>query len=145
MNILLVLHVLLDVFFCICLVWCAWSDHKKRKIPNKAVLLILISGVVQLVFFFMNRQSVILYLGTLLMFIPMYLWWRRRKMGGGDLKLFLASGLYMGAVFFMGALLVTLAAAGIRGKIKKRVPMAVYFVPGAIAVTAIGLFCMFTG
>jgi Flp pilus assembly protein protease CpaA len=144
MNILLLLHVLMDVFFCICLVWSWRSDYKKHEIPNKAVLLILIDSVAQLVLFLLNRQPVILYLATLLMFIPMYLWWRKGKMGGGDLKLFLACGLYMGAVFFMGALLVTLGAAGIAGKLKKRVPMAVYFAPGAIAMIVIELFYMFT-
>jgi Flp pilus assembly protein protease CpaA len=144
MNILLLLHVLMDVFFCICLVWSWRSDYKKHEIPNKAVLLILIDSVAQLVLFLLNRQPVILYLATLLMFIPMYLWWRNGKMGGGDLKLFLVCGLYMGAVFFMGALLVTLIAAGIAGKtLKQRAPLAVFFAPGAISMIIIELFCMF--
>ena len=145
MNILLILHVLLDVFFCICLVWCWWSDYKKREIPNKAILLILICSAVRLILFLVNKQPVIMYLATLLMFIPMYLWWRRGKMGGGDLKLFLVCGLFMGAVFFMGALLVTLVAAGITGKtFKRRAPLAVFFAPGAISMIIIELFCMFT-
>lgn len=65
-------------------------------------------------------------------------------MGGGDVKLFLVFGLFMSAVFFMGALLVTLLVAGIAGKtLKRRVPLAVYFAPGAIAMIAIEIFCMF--
>jgi Flp pilus assembly protein protease CpaA len=145
MNIFFILHVLLNVFFCICLVWCAWTDHKKRIIPNKAILMILLASAIQIIFFLVNHQSVILYLGTLLMLIPMYVWWKDGKMGGGDLKLFVASGLLMGIVSFMAALLITLLAAGISGKIKKCVPMALYFAPGAIAITMIELLSMFTG
>ena len=70
MNILLILHVLLDVFFCICLVWCWRSDYKKREIPNKAILLILICSAVRLILFFVNGQPIIMYWATLLMFIP---------------------------------------------------------------------------
>jgi Flp pilus assembly protein protease CpaA len=100
---------------------------------------------VRLILFFVNGQPVIMNLATLLMFIPMYLWWRQGKMGGGDLKLFLVCGLFMGAVFFMGALLVTLIAASIAGKtLKQRAPLAVFFAPGAISMIIIELFCMFT-
>ena len=83
MNILLLSHVLLDVFFIICLVWCARVDFEIREIPNKAILIILILSAAQIVLFLMNRQPVIGYFATLFMFVPMYIWWKNDRMGGG--------------------------------------------------------------
>jgi Flp pilus assembly protein protease CpaA len=145
MNILFLLHVLLDVFFIICLVWCFRTDKEIREIPNKAILLILILSVAQFVLVILNEQPFIGYVATLFMFIPMYLWWRRDKMGGGDLKLFLVCGLYLGLLYFMGALLVTILLVVISRKaLKKKVPLAVYFAPGGIAMIVLQYALMFT-
>ena len=145
MNILLLSHVLLDVFFIICLVWCARVDFEIREIPNKAILIILILSAAQIVLFLMNRQPVIGYFATLFMFVPMYIWWKNDRMGGGDVKLFLVCGLYLGLLYFVGTLLVTILLAVISQKaLKKKVPVAVYFAPGGIVMIALQYALMFT-
>lgn len=135
---MVILHIIFDIIFSICLIWCGKKDYLTKTIPNRAVLIIFILAAAQIVILSIFGEPVFVFLLSLVMLLPILTWWKQGKMGGGDVKLFIASALYMGMLNFTIALINTLLMTAInRKKLTDRIPMAAYFMPAAIIVTAI--------
>ena len=127
-------HVVLDVFFCLCLGWCMTCDIKTYRIPNGAVLVML--GVA--LFSFFSQMDWLTLAGaaiTLLLLIP----WRRGTLGAGDVKLLFCSALYLGLPGFcvslagmgMAAMIYMLAR---RMRATDRLALGAFYAPAAAAV-----------
>ncbi|NRB16408.1 MAG: prepilin peptidase [Rhodobacteraceae bacterium] len=93
------------------LLYIAWYDFWHLKIRNGAVLLLLALYAIWLLLG--GVQSWAGDLGTgLILFLIGFVMWRARMMGGGDVKLYFALGLFMGfanlGLFAIGLLLTSL-------------------------------------
>ena len=131
MNIV-ILCVLTDAFFIALLAWCSVSDLKKREIPNAAVLLLLGLGAARMIGSACLGNPWYEYpMGTLFA-VPFFFVWKKGLLGGGDVKLLFAAGLYLGFSLTLIALVFTLSvctglilwrAAG-RSGVRVRVPLA---------------------
>jgi Flp pilus assembly protein protease CpaA len=88
--------ILMDAFFIGLLGWCGYSDLKKRTVPNQAIALLLCLGLLHVAFVFLTGSSWWQYPAGLLLAIPFFIAWLRNGMGAGDVKLIMASALYLG-------------------------------------------------
>jgi len=82
----------MDVFFFYSLSWAALTDIKKREIPNVTAIIIAVIGAVAAI---LSESAIDHLLGlaiAVLLIIPGLL----GHMGGGDYKLLLGTGLYLG-------------------------------------------------
>lgn len=91
MNVWL-LSIVMDVFFFYSLSWAALTDIKKREIPNATAIIIAILGAVAAVL----SESMVEHLLGLAIALPLIIPGLLGHMGGGDYKLLLGTGLYLG-------------------------------------------------
>lgn len=102
----------------------AWHDFWHLKIRNTSVLVLL--GLYGLWALLGGFQSLTGDLGTgLILFLIGLVMWRARMMGGGDVKLYFALGLFMGiakvglfAIALLAATLLFLAALTVAARVK---------------------------
>ena len=98
------------LFICL-LAWVSIMDATKRKIPNWAVLTMLIMGILNTVIAAISGQAWWWYTAGTMIALPFLLLWFRGKVGAGDAKLMLACGLFLGlqaSLLMAGLMLVIL-------------------------------------
>ena len=98
------------LFICL-LAWVSITDATKRNIPNLAILIMLIIGILNTVIAAISGQVWWWYPAGTMIALPFLLLWLRGKMGAGDAKLMLACGLFLGlqaSLLMAGLMLVIL-------------------------------------
>jgi|LSQX01.2.fsa_nt_gb Flp pilus assembly protein protease CpaA len=95
---------LLDVLFIACLIWLSITDIQKRKISNKVITLILLIGLTKMIFPFNQVCRCWFNFAGLLPGLPFLYYWQKGRLGGGDVKLLLVCGLYLGLIHTLGLL-----------------------------------------
>lgn len=88
--------VLAGALFLACLGWVSITDIRKRQIPNLAILVMLIFGVLNMALAILVQQDWWIYLAGPLIALPFLLAWLRGWMGAGDVKLILAGSIFLG-------------------------------------------------
>ena len=106
--IILLGSVLVDALFISLLAWVSISDVLKRKIPNRAIIFMLIACVINLVFMVIGSVSWWPYPAGLIFGFPFIVFWNKGWLGAGDTKLILVCGFYLG--LFHGLLMLGLLA-----------------------------------
>jgi Flp pilus assembly protein protease CpaA len=92
----LLLSVLTDALFIFLLVWCSYTDIRKRTVSNIAVLLLLCLGLIHTTLMLLAGNTWWTYPAGLLLSIPFIIVWLRNGMGAGDVKLIMAISIYLG-------------------------------------------------
>jgi len=98
------------LFICL-LAWVSITDATKRNIPNLAILIMLIIGILNTVIAAISDQAWWWHPAGIMIALPFLLLWFRGKMGAGDAKLMLACGLFLGlqaSLLMAGLMLVIL-------------------------------------
>jgi len=141
--------ILADAFFIILLGWCSVSDIRKRQIPNWAILLMLIVGILNVIVCTAAGQNWWYYPAGLMIGLPFILSWLNSKMGAGDAKLVLVCGLFLGltgALISAGLMLIILFGIAIylfftSKSIKTKIPLGPV-IAFSCAATIVGIFFM---
>jgi Flp pilus assembly protein protease CpaA len=92
----IILGILMDAFFIVLLIWCAYTDIRTRTVPNTAVVLLMSLGLVHTVLIGMSGSVWWPYPAGLALAIPFFIIWLKGGMGAGDVKLLMGIGLYLG-------------------------------------------------
>ena len=98
------------LFICL-LAWVSITDATKRNIPNGAILIMLIVGILNTVIAAISGQVWWWYPAGTMIALPFLLLWFRGKLGAGDAKLILTCGLFLGlqaSLLMSGLMLVIL-------------------------------------
>jgi len=128
------LHPALSGCFLFLLIYCMFLDFKERRIPNRAVAVML-----AIAFFDLFRQldaySLAAAGAALLLLIP----WKKGVIGAGDVKLIFVSALYLGLPDFCISLALMGMAAFIyivfsRKRAADYVAMGAFFAPAAATI-----------
>ncbi len=134
MNIVAIGHPALSGCFLFLLIYCMFWDLRERRIPNRAVAVLLAIALFDLLGQF-DVCSFVTAGATLLLLIP----WRKGVLGAGDVKLLFVSALYLGLPDFC----ISLALMGIAAFIYilfacKRagdnVALGAFYAPAAAAI-----------
>lgn len=150
MNI--ILGILTDVFFIALLLWCSYTDIRKRIVSNRTVILLLCLGIVHTVFMALAGSTWWMYPAGMVLAVPFFLAWLRGHMGAGDIKLIMAIGLYLGllnTIIAFALIVPLLAILMIRSQIKNKalkgtIPLAPVLAFGAIGALELGyLYVLF--
>lgn len=139
MNIPFLWGIVMDALFLCLLIWCSISDIRKRTVSNRSILLLLFLGLAHMGYILLCGGVWWQYPSGLLLSIPFFIAWLRNGMGGGDVKLIAAIGLYLGllntlvAFALMIPIFVALLAwSWIKHKtLKRRIPLAPLISAGA--------------
>lgn len=107
--IILLGSVLVDALFISLLAWVSITDVLKRKIPNRAIIVMLVAGAFSLVFIIIVGMAWWPYPLGLIIGFPFIVFWNKGWLGAGDTKLILVCGFYLG--LFQGLLMLALLAA----------------------------------
>lgn len=92
----LLLSILTDALFVSLLVWCGYTDMRKRTVSNLSVLLLVCLGLVHTAIMLLAGNTWWQYPSGLLLSVPFVIAWLRNSMGAGDVKLVMAISLYLG-------------------------------------------------
>jgi Flp pilus assembly protein protease CpaA len=92
----MMIELILDVIFLCILAVCTITDLKKRIIPNSAVACLFLLGLFQIAVLLVSGESVLPNLLAFAVSLPGLQAWRCGKIGGGDIKLLMGMGLYLG-------------------------------------------------
>jgi prepilin peptidase CpaA len=148
----LLLSVLTDALFLSLLVWCSYTDIRKRMVSNVSVILLLCLGIVHTVLMGLAGNTWWTYPAGMALAVPFFVAWLRGQMGAGDVKLIMGICLYLGVMntLIAFALMVpTLIGLMVRAWIKtKMLKSAIPFAPvlafGASGAVALGyLYVLF--
>ena len=143
----LLLSVLTDALFISLLVWCSYTDIKKRTVSNLWVILLLCLRLIHMAFLLLNGNNTWwAYPAGLLLSVPFIIAWRRNGMGAGDVKLIMAIGLYLGLLNTLIAfafMLIPFAGIMIRSWIRNktlkcRIPFAPFLAFGVTCEILMG-------
>lgn len=146
------LGILTDAFFIALLLWCSYTDIRKRIVSNVTVILLLFLGIVHAVFMSLAGSTWWTYPAGMVLAVPFFLSWLRGHMGAGDVKLVMAIGLYLGllnTVIAFVLMVPLLAILMIRSQIKNKtlksaIPLAPVLAFGAIGALVLGyLYVLF--
>ncbi|NCB00289.1 MAG: hypothetical protein EOM70_13055, partial [Clostridia bacterium] len=99
---------LLSLAFIIQLAWISWIDIKSRTIPNISIVLLLLTGVLQLIAGAASGQNIWLSLLGDMIGIPFIPSWLKGQIGAGDIKLLMVCGFYLGLLDGMRMLVLIL-------------------------------------
>ena len=143
MNILL--SVLMDAFFIALLIYCSYTDLKRREISNLLIVLLLSLGIIHAVFIGLSGNPWWTYLVSTLFAIPFFISWMRSKIGAGDVKLIMVIALYLGLwwiIIAFALMIPTIVGIIIWSLLKKktlkvRVPFAPVLAVGAIGAVVV--------
>ena len=144
MNI--ILCILMDAFFITMLLWCSYTDIRKRTVSNASVILILCLGIAHTVLMALAKSPWWTYPAGTVLVIPFFLAWLRDHMGAGDVKLVMAIGLYLGllnTVIAFALMVPLLVVFMIRSWTKTKtfkcaIPLGPILAFGAIGAVAFG-------
>lgn len=106
------LGILMDAFFVAMLVWCAYMDIKTRTISNLSVILLLCLGLAHLLLTLLTGVVWWVYPAGLALSAPFFASWLKGHMGGGDVKLLMGIGLYLGLIHTLLAFALMLPLLG---------------------------------
>ena len=134
------LRILMDAFFIGILIWCSYSDIKKRFISNYTIMLLLCLAIANMIFTIISGSTWWQYPLALLLTIPFFISWTKNGMGAGDVKLIISIALYSGlfnmlvsfAVMVPVLLFLVARSWRINKTIKCRIPFAPVLAIGAI-------------
>lgn len=140
---MLAVGILQDALFIALLIWCSVSDLIKREIPNTIILLLLGLGAAHLAVLVCLGSPWYEYALGMLLAMPFFIAWTRELLGGGDVKLVFAMGLYLGVCLTLVSLAFTLlVCAGLliwraarRRNVHVRIPLAPTLTLGAAVAT----------
>ena len=146
-EMLMIWGILADVFFILLLCWCSVSDIRNRQIPNRAILLMLIVGILNVFVCTAVGQIWWYYPAGLIIGFPFILSWLNNKMGAGDAKLMLVCGLFQGlpaALISAGLMLIILFGIAIylffaKRSLKTKIPLGPV-IALSCAATIVGTF-----
>jgi leader peptidase (prepilin peptidase)/N-methyltransferase len=142
----LLLSVLTDALFVSLLVWCAYTDIKKRTVSNLSVILLLCLGFAHMAIMILAGNTWWTYPAGLLLTVPFVILWLRSGIGAGDVKLIMAIGLYLGLLNTLVVFALMVPALGIlmvRSWVKTKtfkgaIPFAPVLAFGAVGAVAVG-------
>jgi len=140
-----ILCILLDAFFVGLLVWCSYTDIRKRTVSNIAIVLLLCIGIAHTGLIASSQSTWWTYPLGMVFAIPFFISWLRSGMGAGDVKLVIVITLYLGllnAVFafaLMVPVLIVLMAKSLMKKktLKCRIPVAPVLAFGSIGAVIV--------
>lgn len=92
----MMIELLLDVIFLCILAVCTITDLKKRIIPNCAVACLFLLGMLHIVLLLISGDSILPNILAFAVSLSGLIAWRCGKIGGGDIKLLMGMGLYLG-------------------------------------------------
>jgi len=127
-------HPALSGCFLFFLIYCMFWDLRDRRIPNRAIAILLLIAIFALLEQF-DVCSLAAAGATLLLLIP----WKKGVLGAGDVKLMFVSALYLGLPDFCISLLLVGIAAFIyilfaRKRASDSVAMGAFYAPAAAAI-----------
>lgn len=142
----LLFGILTDAFFITMLVWCSYTDIRKRTVSNLAVILILCLGLAHTMLMGLAGNTWWTYPAGMAMAVPFFIAWLRGQMGAGDVKLVMGICLYLGVLntliafaLMIPALIVLMMRSWMKTKTFKRaIPFAPVMALGAGNAVAIG-------
>ena len=141
------IQLVLDGMFLSILAVCTITDLKKRIIPNSAVACLFLLGLLNVVLIAISGISIFPYPIAVIVMLPSLVAWRNGKIGGGDIKLLLGMGLYLGiwrmTVVCIGMILPCLGYLlylAIRKARPVRVPLAPFMLVGSTLSIVISVF-----
>ena len=146
MNVNLLLEVwgvLAGALFLALLAFVSVTDMQKRLIPNQAVLILLILGLLNMGSAAYQDQVWWQYPAGLLIALPFLLAWMRGGMGAGDVKLIMTCGLFLGlpaGIAIIGMMLIILVGIAVylgirRRSMKTRIPLGPVIAAAAAAAS----------
>jgi len=97
----------MDVLFLCALFLASWTDIKKREIPNAVVIVIAVLGIASTVFCKVQGISAKEHIYGMVMAMPLIIPGLLGYMGGGDYKLIMATGLYLGLTHGITAIILS--------------------------------------
>lgn len=138
------LSILMDAFFILLLLWCAYADLKTRTVSNLSVALLLCLGLANTAMVIINGGTWWAYPTGMLLAVPFFIAWLKNSMGAGDVKLVMAMALYLGiwGTLVAFALMIPVVAVMIihvkseQKTLKSRIPLALAISIGAVGVVA---------
>ncbi len=127
-----ILCILTDAFFIAMLVWCSYTDIRKRTVYNVSIILMLCLGITHTVLMGLAGNTWWTYPAGTAFAVPFFISWLRGGMGAGDVKLVMAITLYLGlmnAVIAFTLMVPVLAVLMIKSLVKEktlkcRIPIA---------------------
>lgn len=151
MNIVL-LGILMDAFFIALLLWCSYTDIRKRIVSNMTAILLLCLGIAHTVLIALTLIPWWTYPAGMALAVPFLLAWLKGHIGAGDVKLVLVIGLYLGllnTVIAFAMMVPLLAVLMFRSQIKNKtlkgaIPLAPVLAFGVIGAVVLGyLYVLF--
>jgi Flp pilus assembly protein protease CpaA len=146
MNIVSFFGILTDAFFIALLVWCGYTDIRKRIVSNIAILILLCLGLAHTALMILSGNTWWIYPAGLPLAVPFLIAWLRNSMGAGDVKLVVVIGFYLGMLNILVAfvlMVLALAFLMIHSWVKARtikgaIPFAPVLAIGAGGAVALG-------
>ena len=144
--------ILMDAFFIALLVWCSYTDIRKRTVSNVSVILMLCLGIAHTVLMGLAGNTWWTYPAGMAVAVPFYVAWLRGQMGAGDVKLIMGICLYLGVLntliafaLMVPALIGLMVRLWIKTKTFKRaIPFAPVLALGSCSAMVIGyLYALF--
>lgn len=148
----LLLGILMDAFFIAVLLWCSYTDIRKRTVSNVSVILMLCLGIAHTVLLILAENTWWTYLAGMALAVPFFVAWLRGQMGAGDVKLVMGISLYLGLLntliafaLMVPALIGLMVRSWIKTKTFKRaIPFSPVLAFGAGGAVALGyLYALF--
>ena len=148
----LLFGILTDAFFIALLVWCSYTDIRKRTVSNVSVILMLCLGIAHTVLMGLAGNTWWTYPAGMAMAVPFFIVWLRGQMGAGDVKLVMGVCLYLGVLntliafaLMVPALIGLMVRSWIKTKtFKSALPFAPVLALGAGGTVALGyLYALF--
>jgi leader peptidase (prepilin peptidase)/N-methyltransferase len=99
---------LLSLSFIIQLARISWIDIKSRIIPNTLIMLLFLTGVINLIAITVTGQNIWLLLLGVMVGMPFIPSWLKGQIGAGDIKLVMACGFFLGFLDGMWMLVLIL-------------------------------------
>jgi leader peptidase (prepilin peptidase) / N-methyltransferase len=138
--------IVMDALFLCLLLWCSISDVRKRSISNALIVTLLCLGLAHTVVASFAGVLWWQYPAGLFLSIPFFIAWLKNGMGGGDVKLIAAAGLYLGLMNTLTAFMLMIPIfAGLLAwswlkyrTLNRRIPLAPVISAGATGVILLG-------
>ena len=149
MNI--ILRILMDAFFIALLIWCSYTDIRKRIVFNVSVILLICLDAMHMVLIGFTIHTWWTYPLGLVFALPFLIAWMKNGMGAGDVKLVITISLYLGLLntiiaftLMVPVIIILIIRTWIKQKtLQCRIPFAPVLVFGAIGAVIAGYLYTF--